>query len=40
MPNFTAPGKGGVQWYWLKNLTSLHPGIAVQLNLTIDGERS
>ena len=32
MPKWKAPGKVGVQGYWLKNLTSLHPCIAVQLN--------
>ena len=25
MPDWKAPGKVGVQGYWLKNLTSLHP---------------
>ena len=39
MPNWKAPGKDGVQGYWLKNLTSLHPRIAVQLNHILDGER-
>ena len=32
MPKWKAPVKVGVQGYWLKNLTSLHPRIAVQLN--------
>ena len=40
MPNWKAPWKDGVQGYWLKNLTSLHPRIAVQLNHIPDGERS
>ena len=39
MPNWKALGKDGVQGYWLKNLTSLHPHIAVQLNQILDGER-
>ena len=32
MPNWKDPGKDDVKEYWLKNLTSLHPRIAVQLN--------
>ena len=39
MLNWKVPGKDGVQGYWLKNLSSLHTGIAVQLNQTVDGER-
>ena len=40
MPNWKAPGKDGVQRYWLKNVASLHPRIAaVQLNQILDGER-
>ena len=39
MPNWKAPGKDGVQGYCLKNLTSLHPRIAVQLIHILDGER-
>ena len=40
MPNWKAPGKDGVQRYWLKNLASLHSRIAaVQLNQILDGER-
>ena len=39
MPNWKALGKDGVQGYWLKNLTSLHPHIALQLNQILDGER-
>ena len=38
MPNWKAPGKDGVQGYWSKDLTSLHPHIAVQLNQILDGE--
>ena len=40
MPNWKALGKDGVQRYWLKNLTSFHPHIAVQLNQILDGERT
>ena len=39
MPKWKAPGKDGVQGYWLKNLTSFHQRIAVQLNHILDGER-
>ena len=39
LPNWKAIGKVGVQGYWLKNLTLLHPRIAVQLNHILDGER-
>ena len=39
MPNWKTPGKDGVEGYWLKNLTSLHPRISVQLNQILGGER-
>ena len=39
MPNWKAPEKDGVQGYWLKNLTILHPRIAVQLSHIPDGEK-
>ena len=39
MLNWKAPGKDGVQGYWLKNLTLLHRRIAVQLYQILDGER-
>ena len=39
MPKWKAPGKVGVQGYWLKNLTSLYPLIAVQLNHILGEER-
>ena len=39
MPNQKAPGKDDVQGYWLKNLKSLHPYIAGQLNPILDKER-
>ena len=32
MPNWKAPGKDGVQGYWIKNLVSLHEQVAVQIN--------
>ena len=37
--NWKAPGKDGMQGYWLKNLTLLHRRIAVQLDQILDGER-
>ena len=37
--NWKGPGKDSVQRYWLKNLTSLHPSIAAQLNHILNGER-
>ena len=39
MINWKALGEDGVQRYWLKNLTSLHPRIAVQLYQILEGER-
>ena len=35
MPNWKAPGKDDMQGYWLKNLTSLHPRIAMQVNISL-----
>ena len=32
MPNWKAPGKDGVQGYWIKNLSNLPERIAVQTN--------
>ena len=40
MPNWKAPGKDGVQGYWLKNLTLMPSCIAVQLNHILQGEGS
>ena len=40
MPNWKAPGKDGVQGYWLKNLTNLHSRIAGQMNSILMGENS
>ena len=31
-PNWKSPGPDGVQGYWLKNLTSIHQRLALQLN--------
>ena len=39
MPKWKAPGKDGVQGYWLKNLTSLYPRKATHLNHILDRER-
>ena len=39
MPNWKTPGKDIVQGCWLKNLSLLHPHIAVQLNQILDRER-
>ena len=38
MPNWKAPGKDGVQGYWLENLTNLHNRIAGQMNSILMGE--
>ena len=32
MPNWKAPGKDGVQGYWIKNLSNFHGRIAIQMN--------
>ena len=32
MPNWKIPGPGGVQGYWIKNLSNLHNSIALQLD--------
>ena len=34
-PNWKSPGPDGVQGYWLKNLTSLHQRIALQLDFCL-----
>ena len=36
IPNWKAPGPDGVQGFWLKNLTSLHERIAIQMNNMIN----
>ena len=38
IPNWKAPGKDGVQGYWIKNLSNLHMRIAYQLNKILGGE--
>ena len=40
MPNWKAPGKDGVQGYWLKKLTNLHSRTAGQMNSILMGENS
>jgi len=37
VPNWKAPGKDGVQGYWIKTLSSLHKRIAYQLNKILKG---
>ena len=37
IPNWKAPGKDGVQGFWIKKLTSLHERIAFQLNKILNG---
>ena len=38
MPNWKAPGRDGVQGFWLKNLRSFHGRLAEQLNNLLNGE--
>ena len=38
MKNWRAAGEDGVQGYWLKNLTSLHPRLADQLQEVLNGD--
>ena len=40
MPNWKAPGKDGLQGYWIKNLSNLHEQIATQMNNNLMGEDS
>ena len=40
MPNWKAPGKDGVQGYWIKNLSNLHGPVAIQMNKILMGEDS
>ena len=40
MPNWKAPGKDGVQGYWIKNLSNFHEQIATQMNKISMGEDS
>ena len=37
IPNWKAPGKDGVQGYWIKNLSNLHEQIAIQMNKILMG---
>ena len=37
IPNWKAPGKGGVQGYWIKSLSILYKRIAYQLNKILKG---
>ena len=32
MPNWNSPGPDGVQGYWIKNLSTFHNSIALQLD--------
>ena len=32
IPNWKAPGRDGVQGYWMKNLSSLHESVSSQMN--------
>ena len=38
IPNWKAPGRGGVQGYWIKNLSSLHERVSSQINRILMGE--
>ena len=40
MPNWKAPGKDGIQGYWIKNLSNLHERIAIQMNKILMGKDS
>ena len=40
MPNWKAPGKDGVQGYWIKNLSNIHEWFAVQTNKILIGDDS
>ena len=40
MPNWKAPGKDGVQDYWIKNLSNLHEQIALQTDNILMGDDS
>ena len=37
-PNWKAPGRDGVQGYWIKNLSSLHERVSSQMNRILMGE--
>ena len=38
IPNSEAPGRDGVQGYWIKNLSSLHERVSSQMNRILTGE--
>ena len=38
IPNWKAPGRDGVQGYWIKNLSSLHEHVSSQMNRIFMGE--
>ena len=40
MPNRKAPGKDGIQDYWIKNLSNLHEQSAIQMNKILMGDDS
>ena len=39
MPNWKAPGHGGVQGFWIKGLDKMHKRIATQLNEILEGTK-
>ena len=38
MPNWKAPGKDGIQGYWINNLSNLHERIVAQTNKILMGD--
>ena len=38
IPNWKAPGRDGVQGYWIKNLSSLHERVSSQMNRILMGK--
>ena len=40
MPNWKAPGKDGIQGYWIKNLSNLNERIGIQINKILMGDVS
>ena len=38
IPNWKAPGRDGVQGYWIKNLSSLHERVSSQMNRILMGD--
>ena len=38
IPNWKVPGRGGVQGYWIKDLSSLHERVSSQMNRILMGE--